>query len=111
LKSKPDNSCDLSGQSALLAETLLEVADVDDTATMGTLPDLSHAVPGFDIEEDALASVPVTRAIVRTALPIGVTARWRTLTSIPTLTNPVGRRDSMADPAAISICNTIIGVA
>ena len=102
-----------SGQSLFPhTEAFLEFTDVDDTAAMGSFPNPALVVPGFDPEEDALlASMAVTSAIARTLRPMAVAARWRTLISMPTLTNPAGNADAIADPAAISMCSIIIGVA
>ena len=47
----------------------------------------------------------------RTVRATGVAARWRTFTSMPTLTKPFGRCEAIAAPDAISICRIIIGVA
>ena len=77
---------------------------------MGAVADLAVAVPGFDFEQDAPGFDPMTRATARTVRPIGVAARCRTLTIIPTLTWPVGRYRWIANLAAISMCRIIVGV-
>jgi hypothetical protein len=55
-------------------------------------------------------SISITRALATTVRPIGVGATWRMLTSLPTETQPGGRRGAIAAPEATSIANIIIGV-
>ena len=67
--------------------------------TVGTEVDIRH-----------LAASPVGAA-VRTVAPTGVAARWRTSTSVPTVTQPGTRQGLIASADASSICRIIIGVA
>jgi len=83
-------------------EALFELDDVDDAAAVGAVTDLAVAVPGLDFEHHALA-VDLDNA----SNGADSTTRWgcarcRTLTSMPTLTNPSGRYEAMAEPDAIS---------
>ena len=48
--------------------------------------------------------------VATTVRPIGVGARWRMLTSLPTVAHPGGRCALTASPDAISIARIIIGV-
>src|SRR5271163_111836 len=52
----------------------------------------------------------MTRAVATIVRPIGVGARWRTLTSLPTVAHPAGKCALTASPEAISITRIIIGV-
>ena len=45
-----------------------------------------------------------------TVRPTGVGARWRTLTSLPTVTQPAGKCGAAAAAEAISIARIIMGV-